>query len=108
MKIHNLRYFKAANDKWTREKVYDLIAEKKKAGWDFVFLGADVDAYQAGHVAYGIDADDCATYRASCTGAVIGASVARATASWVADGRLTGSMKDTIDETAPGALVDTD
>jgi len=22
MKIHNLRYFKAANDKWTREKVY--------------------------------------------------------------------------------------
>ncbi len=38
---------------WTRQQVFDLITEKLAAGWDFVFMGADQDAYadNAAHIA---------------------------------------------------------
>ncbi len=34
---------------WKREAIFDLIASKReKDGWEFVFLGADQDAYESG------------------------------------------------------------
>jgi hypothetical protein len=33
---------------WTHQMVFDKIAEKKKAGWEFSFVGANVDAYAVG------------------------------------------------------------
>lgn len=34
--------------RFTREEVFRLIEERRRAGWAFVFLGADQDAYAAG------------------------------------------------------------
>lgn len=34
--------------RFTREEVFGLIEERRRAGWVFVFLGADQDAYAAG------------------------------------------------------------
>ena len=34
-----------ASKDWTRERVRDLIADLRKKGWQFVFMGADIDAY---------------------------------------------------------------
>jgi hypothetical protein len=36
-----------ASREYSHHQIVDLIAEKKKAGWEFVFLGADIDAYAA-------------------------------------------------------------
>ena len=94
---------------WTRVQVYDLIKEKKDAGWKFVFLGADVDAYQAGYVNLGIDSEDCATYASGCTGDVVGKTVAQVTMTYAASGGMgTGGARATMNATVPGALVDSD
>jgi uncharacterized protein YegL len=40
-----------ASREWTQTKIFDLISKKRNDGWDFVFLGADQDAYeQGGHM----------------------------------------------------------
>jgi len=36
------------SQEWTHQKVFDLIAERRAAGWEFAFLGANVDAYAMG------------------------------------------------------------
>lgn len=36
-----------ASREYDRRAIFDMIEEKKKAGWTFVFLGADQDAYLA-------------------------------------------------------------
>ena len=37
-----------ASRKYTRETIFDLIAERKAQGWVFVFLGANQDAFEEG------------------------------------------------------------
>ena len=37
-----------ASSKFTREAIFDLIAERKAQGWVFVFLGANQDAFEEG------------------------------------------------------------
>jgi len=36
-----------ASKEFTREKIFTLIDDKKKLGWTFAFLGADIDAWDA-------------------------------------------------------------
>lgn len=52
-----------ASHEFTAEKVKALVKEKQELGWDFIFLGADLDAVQtAGR--YGFSPDASATYDA--------------------------------------------
>jgi uncharacterized protein YegL len=44
-----------ASVEYSREKIFKLIDDKKKAGWSFVFLGANQDAWEA-HATMGIAA----------------------------------------------------
>jgi Mg-chelatase subunit ChlD len=46
---------------WDRQKVYDLVERKRKDGWEFVFMGAGIDAYQAG-TAIGVAARSTHSY----------------------------------------------
>jgi hypothetical protein len=55
-----------SSKEWTREKVFALISEKRAAGWAFLFLGADQDAYAAGG-AIGIAAGSTVSYASSDT-----------------------------------------
>ena len=34
--------------RYTRRAIFDLIAEKRRAGWEFFFMGADIDAHVTG------------------------------------------------------------
>jgi Mg-chelatase subunit ChlD len=53
-----------ASHEFTREDVFELINQKQvKAGWEFVFMGAGVDAYVAG-AAMGIPASSTHQYAA--------------------------------------------
>ncbi|MGC1184059.1 MAG: vWA domain-containing protein [Candidatus Dormiibacterota bacterium] len=37
-----------ASREYTQQQVFQMVGERRERGWDFVFLGADVDAYQLG------------------------------------------------------------
>ena len=39
--------YENASRKFTRDQVKSMIAEQEKAGWEFVFLGANIDAVEA-------------------------------------------------------------
>jgi hypothetical protein len=46
---------------YTREMIYDMIQQKQKDGWTFVFLGADIDAYEAS-ARIGVDVGNVLNY----------------------------------------------
>lgn len=59
-----------ASKDYTVEKVKALIEEKRALGWDFVFLGADLDSIAvAKH--YGFDAKQAAYYKSSNIGGAL-------------------------------------
>ena len=56
-----------ASRKYSSDQVKKMIEEKKKDGWEFLFIGANIDAVNtAAH--FGIGADRAADYRADAKG----------------------------------------
>lgn len=53
-----------ASKEYSRDDIMTMIEECKKEGWTFVFLGADIDAYEAGH-SLGISQDNIMQYSSS-------------------------------------------
>ncbi len=59
--------YENASRKYSAERVREMISAKKQEGWEFVFLGANIDAVKtAAH--FGIGADRAANYHADSTG----------------------------------------
>jgi hypothetical protein len=58
-----------ASKEFSRQNICDLIKEKEKAGWTFVFLGANIDAYQVAN-SIGVKASNTANYSTAKTGHV--------------------------------------
>ena len=56
------------SQRWTREPLKQRIAEKQRAGWTFIFLGANtIDARAAGD-ALGIEAGNVLSFEATAAG----------------------------------------
>lgn len=51
-----------ASHKYSAEEVRHLIRDKKEMGWEFLFLGANIDAVETAR-SYGIDASHAADFR---------------------------------------------
>ena len=59
--------YENASRKYSAERVMAMITEKKEKGWEFIFLGANIDAVKtAAH--FGISADRAANYHADSIG----------------------------------------
>ncbi len=56
-----------SSKEYTVKKVKDLIEQQKKAGWEFIFLGANIDAVQAAGT-IGIKPDRAQNYQATGSG----------------------------------------
>jgi hypothetical protein len=56
--------FENASREFTQKMVFDKIEEKKKSGWNFIFLGANQDAISAGS-AIGISANNSINFNAN-------------------------------------------
>ena len=56
-----------ASRKYTYEKVKDMIDAQKSKGWEFIFLGANIDAAKEA-ARFGIDQDLAVDYLADSTG----------------------------------------
>lgn len=69
---------------FTRQAIFDLVAEKKKVSWTFVFLGADQDAWAVG-AQFGLDQGNVMSYDGSQTQAMF-RTVASATSTYAATG----------------------
>jgi Mg-chelatase subunit ChlD len=69
---------------FTRQSIFNLIQEKKKAGWTFVFLGADQDAWEVGQQ-LGLDRGNVSSYDSAETAKTF-TRVATATMSYVSRG----------------------
>lgn len=56
-----------SSKEFTKEKLKTLITEKEKAGWDFIFLGANIDAFSTGS-SFGLAASKSVQYTANSAG----------------------------------------
>ncbi len=56
-----------ASHKYTAEKVRSMIEEKKKCGWEFLFLAANIDAVETAR-SFGIEKDRAVNYHADSQG----------------------------------------
>jgi hypothetical protein len=52
---------------FTKEKLKELISKKEKAGWDFIFLGANIDAFSTG-ASFGLSPSKSVQYTANSAG----------------------------------------
>ena len=73
-----------ASTQFNRQRVFDLIGDKTKEGWTFVYLGANQDAFtEAANL--GIVGGNTLSYTADSTGiAAATASLSQSTASYMA------------------------
>ena len=55
-----------ASHEFTRDTICELIKEKEKAGWTFVFLGANIDSYKVAN-SIGVKASNTANYSTAKT-----------------------------------------
>ena len=88
-----------ASRRYDYDRVRQMIErQKEKYGWEFLFLGANIDAAQeAGR--FGIDADHAANYHADESGTALNfAVVAEAVSAVRASRPLTAEWKQRIDE----------
>ncbi len=88
-----------ASHLYTAEKVKKMIErQKKEYGWEFLFLGANIDAVECARD-FGIDEDHAANYNCDAEGTALNYSVLSKTISCVRKNcRIDGSWKEEIDE----------
>ena len=84
---------------YTSEKVKEMIErQKKKYGWEFLFIGANIDAVETA-ARYGIGADRAVNYNADSEGTdIVYDSVAAAVSCVRAEKALDESWSEAIDE----------
>lgn len=56
--------YENASKEYDRERIFNLVRGKRLDGWEFVFLGADIDSYSVGNM-LGIDPSNVANYLSS-------------------------------------------
>ena len=86
-----------ASRKYSGKEVKKMIEEQKKAGWEFLFLGANIDAVETA-ASFGIDEDRAVNYCADSvgTGVIFGAMAAPIKA-MRANKKVSAEWKESID-----------
>jgi hypothetical protein len=91
-----------ASQDWTREAVVDLVKQQTdEYGWDFVFLGANMDAVSVG-TSFGFKADKTMTYTINNTGQTV--SALNTYASNVRSGAVSAASASFSDEDRKNAV----
>ena len=86
-----------SSHQYTYKKVQDLIKKQKKNGWEFLFLGANIDAAKEA-ARFGIDADFAADYHADSKGTdAVYAAVNDAVCCMRASQPMTATWKKKVD-----------
>ncbi|MBR3056446.1 MAG: VWA domain-containing protein [Clostridiales bacterium] len=84
--------------KYSSEKVKKMIEAKKEAGWEFLFLGANIDAVSTAK-SFGIDEERAVNYHCDAAGTAINfACMGQALSSVRKKGKMDASWRAAIDE----------
>ena len=87
-----------SSHKYTAEKVKKMIGKKKDKGWEFLFLGANIDAVQTAS-SFGIDKKRAVNYHSDKAGTALNfACMGKALSSVRAKGCLEDAWREEIDE----------
>lgn len=87
-----------ASREFNDKKVKKMIEERKESGWEFIFLGANIDAVKVGKD-FGIKEDECVNYNSDGLGTTtLYESVSQAVSFMRASGKLDKSWRNNIDE----------
>ncbi len=87
-----------ASREFRDDKIRKMIESKKEAGWEFIFLGANIDAVKVGK-SFGIKEDECVNYHSDPIGtANLYASVSYAVSNMRKTGKVDKSWRKCIDE----------
>ncbi len=88
-----------ASIEYTYRQIKELIElQKTTCGWEFIFLGANIDAVQEGK-RFGINEDRSATYRSDAKGTALNFdTVSEATSELRMRGRINSKWKDLIEK----------
>lgn len=88
-----------ASSEYTYEKVKSMIeAEKEKSGWEFIFLGANIDAI-ATAARFGIDSKRSANYNPDSEGTKLNyEAISYAISEFRSNGQIRDNWKEDIDE----------
>jgi uncharacterized protein YegL len=82
--------------KYSVGQVKSLIEQQKEKGWEFIFLGANIDAVETAR-RFGIDKSNAANYHADDIGVSTGyASISEAVSLFRGTGHVGGAWKDII------------
>lgn len=87
-----------ASHEYTSRQVFDMIREREERGWQFIYLGANQDAYAVGQ-ALGIQLGTTVTYD-SASVADAGAILTSATSSYRSTGRTVSRSVDVTSGTS--------
>ena len=87
-----------SSHEYTAEKVKKMIGKKKDKGWEFLFLGANIDAVQTAS-SFGIDKKRAVNYHSDKAGTALNfACMGKALSSVRAKGCLEDAWREEIDE----------
>ena len=82
---------------YTAEKVKKMIGKKKEKGWEFIFLGANIDAVSTAK-SFGIEKEHAVNYHCDAKGTAINfACVGKAVSSMRAKGKMDETWREEID-----------
>ena len=91
-----------SSHEFTLEKVKKMIEKKKKAGWEFLFLGANIDAVSTAK-SFGIDKERAVNYHCDAAGTAINfRCLSQAIGSVRSKGKMDESWREAIDEDFEG------
>jgi hypothetical protein len=87
-----------ASREYSADQVRKLIERKKKAGWEFIFLGANIDAVETAR-SFGISEDRAVNYHADAEGTLLNYAVVNETVSQMRAGSsISKDWKSQIEE----------
>ncbi|MDN5308217.1 MAG: hypothetical protein PWP16_1580 [Eubacteriaceae bacterium] len=87
-----------ASREYSADQVRKLIERKKKAGWEFIFLGANIDAVETAR-SFGISEDRAVNYHADAEGTLLNYAVVNETVSQLRSGNsIDKDWKSQIEE----------
>ena len=82
---------------YSSDKVKKMIGKKKEKGWEFIFLGANIDAVETAR-SFGIAKENAVNYHCDAKGTAINfACVGKAVSSMRAKGKMDESWREEID-----------
>jgi hypothetical protein len=92
--------YENASREFSQRQVSQMVNARREASWDFVFLGADIDAYSVGET-LSVPADNTLSYRSVSQSAEAFASLSRSTTRY----RRRGGRSRGVTEALPDAPV---